>query len=46
MRGALARARDVLVDRLDGYEAMTIDASGAMRATPAFAFVRDGSTTR
>ena len=36
----------VLVDRLDGYEAMTIDASGAMRATPAFAFVRDGSTTR
>jgi thiamine biosynthesis lipoprotein len=31
----------VLIDRLEGYEAMTVDAAGAMRATPRFPFVRD-----
>lgn len=31
----------VLIDEVDGYEAMTLDASGSMRATPGFAFVRD-----
>jgi thiamine biosynthesis lipoprotein len=31
----------VLIDKVDGYEAMTLDANGAMRATPGFAFVRD-----
>jgi FAD:protein FMN transferase len=30
-----------LIDGLDGYDAMTIDAGGAMRATPGFPFVRD-----
>jgi len=31
----------VLIDKIEGYEAMTIDASGSMRATPGFPFVRD-----
>jgi len=31
----------VLIDKIDGYEAMTIDAGGSMRATPGFPFVRD-----
>jgi thiamine biosynthesis lipoprotein len=31
----------VLIDQLDGYDAMTIDLQGSMRATPGFAFVRD-----
>lgn len=31
----------VLIDRLPGYEAMTIDTHGSMRATPGFAFVGD-----
>ena len=31
----------VLIDKFEGYEAMTIDASGSMRATPGFPFVRD-----
>jgi FAD:protein FMN transferase len=31
----------VLVDRMENYEAMTIDFDGRMRATPAFPFVRD-----
>jgi thiamine biosynthesis lipoprotein len=31
----------VLIDKLEGYEAMTLDANGAMRATPGFPFVRD-----
>ena len=31
----------VLIDKSDEYEAMTIDAEGAMRATPGFPFVRD-----
>ncbi len=30
-----------LIDQLDGYDAMTIDADGSMRATPSFAFVRN-----
>lgn len=30
-----------LIDQLDGYEALTIDAGGALRATPGFALVRD-----
>ncbi len=31
----------VLIDKLNDYEAMTIDARGSMRATPGFAFVGD-----
>ena len=31
----------VLIDKIDGYDAMTIDATGSMRATPGFPFVRD-----
>jgi len=31
----------VLIDTMDDYEAMTIDANGSMRATAGFAFVRD-----
>lgn len=31
----------VLIDGIDGYEAMTIEAGGSMRATPGFPFVRD-----
>ena len=31
----------VLIDQLDGYAAMTLDATGAMRATPDFPLVRD-----
>lgn len=31
----------VLIDKVEGYEAMTLDAAGAMRATPGFPFVRD-----
>jgi thiamine biosynthesis lipoprotein len=31
----------VLIDKVEGYEAMTLDANGAMRATPGFPFVRD-----
>jgi hypothetical protein len=31
----------VLIDNIDGYEAMTIDAQGSMRATPRFPLVRD-----
>ncbi len=30
-----------LIHRVEGYEAMTLDASGAMRATPGFPFARD-----
>ncbi|NNN08107.1 MAG: FAD:protein FMN transferase [Acidimicrobiaceae bacterium] len=31
----------VLIDKVDGYEAMTLDFAGSMRATPGFAFVRE-----
>lgn len=31
----------VLIDKVEGYEAMTIDAGGSMRATPGFPFVRN-----
>jgi thiamine biosynthesis lipoprotein len=31
----------VLIDNIGEYEAMTIDATGSMRATPGFPFVRD-----
>lgn len=31
----------VLIDKLNDYEAMTIDDQGSMRATPGFPFVRD-----
>ncbi len=31
----------VLIDKVEGYEAMTIDDAGSMRATPGFPFVRD-----
>jgi thiamine biosynthesis lipoprotein len=31
----------VLIDNIDGYEALTIDAQGSLRATPRFPLVRD-----
>ncbi len=31
----------VLIDTIEGYEAMTLDATGTMRATPDFPFVHD-----
>lgn len=31
----------VLIDKVEGYEAMTLDANGTMRATAGFPFVRD-----
>lgn len=31
----------VMIDKVEGYEALTLDATGAMRATPGFPFVRD-----